>query len=818
MSLAFLPLACLISLMIWEGTATTYIVGNIRVSVLTDRYVRLEYSNIQSFEDADTVTYGGYRSALLKRSAKAYTSQNVTTITTAALSIVVSPDDQTGTLSCANLNVTVLATKATWCPDMGLDDSDNLNGSVSTTDCYGDADTCLEAYQNRMRHGLLSKRGYSVYDETNTPILKDGWITPRPRRKNTGYLDWTFVESTNYAETLKEFSLIGGQIPMLPARAYSVWWSREWLMNATSAVELIHDFTKRNLPLNMLVLDMTWHDSGDATLGCGPADPAVLIQCATGYGGYNWNTTLFPKPIDFLQNIHNLGLEVMTNQHDQCGIDWCQDSYAEFAKLYGIDPASRAPVPCAFSNQTYAKALQSLVMNQGPNKYVDYYWEDYGLNGGGPKGTIIGCVGDLHCMQCLGDQQLGSSALGDNVAALWSSVQRVSYRESQGLRGMMLGVFGGLGHHRYGIVGSGDTHAGWNTLSWEIYASMTTANVLTAWTHDLGGFYDDNVKPNPDGSWMHNPEMFLRWIQFGCFSSFFRPHASFGEVRPWKYPNALILQPYWRLRSALFPYIYAAAFKSYQTSLLLIRPMYHDYSTYSEAYDVTQYRGPSHQLQYLFGDNIFVAPVTTPNATSIPVWCPPGQWISLLLAQPIVVQGPMWVLVPLTSQAQFVVFAKSWSVIPTRLLADYNTQSPNTIVLNIPWGTPALNQFGPEGTLHDDDGSTFGYQQGQYKSTTMQVKCQSTTSCTLSVAAVGQASIGPANRTYIIRLRGLATNPKSVTVNNGTVIPTKVVETNGGPTGDDDIFAHTMNAAVTLVEFQVSATTSIHNFAAVINL
>ena len=100
---------------------------------------------------------------------------------------------------------------------------------------------------------------------------------------------------------------------------------------------------------------------------------------------------------------------------------------------------------------------------------------------------------------------------------------------AQGQRGLVLTPYGGLGNHRYPQVGSGDTDVGYETLQFEVYSTLTAANVLTPWTHDLGGFHQTAFL------WP-TPEMWLRWIQFGVFSPSFRTHCTHdGYCEPWAF-------------------------------------------------------------------------------------------------------------------------------------------------------------------------------------------------------------------------------------------------------------------------------------------
>ena len=49
---------------------------------------------------------------------------------------------------------------------------------------------------------------------------------------------------------------------------------------------------------------------------------------------------------------------------------------------------------------------------------------------------------------------------------------RTSRLLQKGKRPFRLGIYGGLGSHRYPLVGSGDTIASWPTLGWEVYDSL----------------------------------------------------------------------------------------------------------------------------------------------------------------------------------------------------------------------------------------------------------------------------------------------------------------------------------------------------------
>ena len=79
-----------------------------------------------------------------------------------------------------------------------------------------------------------------------------------------------------------------------------------------------------------------------------------------------------------------------------------------------------------------------------------------------------------------------------------------------------------------------------------------------------------------------NPELYVRWMQFGAFSPILRSHSTkiAGLTKePWVFSNEVsdILRGIIRQRYNMVPYIYTMAREAYETGLSLCRPMYYDY-------------------------------------------------------------------------------------------------------------------------------------------------------------------------------------------------------------------------------------------------
>ena len=176
---------------------------------------------------------------------------------------------------------------------------------------------------------------------------------------------------------------------------------------------------------------------------------------------------------------------------------------------------------------------------------------------------------------------------------------------------MIFSRWGGLGSHRYPIGFSGDSFALWSALQFQPRYTAAGANVGYGWwSHDIGGH-----------SGAADPELYVRWVQFGALSPILRLHSQQfpeAERRPWMFgPEVLdAAREAFELRYSLVPYLYTAARIATDTGRAIVRPTAWIAPEDDGAY-VARY-------QYLLGDSLLVAPVMQP-ADPGPVW---PRWTS----------------------------------------------------------------------------------------------------------------------------------------------------------------------------------------------
>ncbi|WP_279071128.1 glycoside hydrolase family 31 protein [Alistipes timonensis] len=556
-----------------------YADNHVRFTVISDGAVRMEYAPDGQFVDAKS-----FVAVQRAYPAADYRVKRGAWIEIATPKMVLRYRKNSGPFTASNLSVCSpkgAAVPFVWKP--GMQQKGNLKGTYRTLDGY-DGDTYV--YDERrpkmpIEDGLLATDGWTLIDDSDN-FLFDGdkeweWVEKRP---DDGAQDWYFLAyGHDYKAALRDFTLFAGKMPLPPRYAFGYWWSRYWAYSDKELRTLVKNFRAYDIPLDVLVIDMDWHYT-DGDRG--------------GWTGWSWNRTLFPDPAKFLRWLDGEGIRSTFNLHPADGVRCGEDSYADVARDMGIDPASKQTVPWVSSDKKFIRSIFRRILTPMERDGVDFWWLDW--------------------------QQQPTDPAVEGLSNTWwlNYVFFSDMEKNRDVRPMLYHRWGGLGNHRYQIGFSGDASITWASLDFQPYFNSTASNVLYGyWSHDIGGHHmADRI----------DPELYIRWMQFGALSPVMRTHSAKSaglkkEVWNFAPEHADILRSTIRQRYALAPYIYTMARKAYDEGISLCRPMYYEWPEASEAY--------AFRNQYLFGDDILVAPVTAPGKegyATVKVWLPEGKW------------------------------------------------------------------------------------------------------------------------------------------------------------------------------------------------
>lgn len=643
------------------------ICGQARFTVLTPELIRMEWDEKMQFEDRSSLTF--INRQLSPTDFSRHTDGDWLIITTQKLRLYYKING--GQFNAQNLKIEFLLNgqQVVWHP--GLEDKQNLKGTTRTLD-----DTNGDFSAIKLEDGLISRSGWCLIDDTRNHLFdgsKDwNWIIPRKAGNHQDL--YFFAYGHDYKKAVFDFTRVAGKIPMPPKYAFGYWWSRYWTYSDTELKALVNDFKTYNIPMDVMVIDMDWHN----TWGLDHKMLKDKFGEPIGWTGYTWNKNLFPEPSLFLDWAKKQGLKIALNLHPASGIAPMESQYNTFARAYGFDTTAHENIPFLIEDKKWAKTYFDVVLRPIEKQGIDFWWLDW-------------------------QQWLENKQIKGLSNTFWLNYTFFSNKEKgDHRRPLLFHRWGGLGNHRYQIGFSGDTHSTWNSLAYQPYFTATAGNVgYGYWSHDIGG----HVATDPD------PELYLRWIQYGVFSPILRTHSAknaFNERRIWKFPEFYkpMLSAF-KLRYALHPYLYTASREAYDTGLSICRPLYYDYPEEDRAYE---YKG-----QYLFGDDMLLAPITE-KADSLTkmslkrIWLPKGTWYDLYNGTSI--NGDQVVERSYTLQ-QIPVMIKAGSIIPMYHEIKSLQQKVDQLVLSIIPGDSG------NARMYEDDGSTDGYQSNRYAFTSI---------------------------------------------------------------------------------------------------
>ena len=671
---------------------------NVRLTVLTPQLVRLEWAADGRFEDRASLVFLNRRTppvAFTKRVEHGWL-----VIATGQLRLRYRRGS--GRFGPRNLSITLknADSTVTWRPD--APDTANLMGTTRTLD-GASGPIPLEK-------GLLSRDGWALVDDSERPLFD---ATPWPwvvQRAPGERQDW-YVYGHDYRGALDDFTRVAGKIPMPPRFALGAWWSRYWAYTDAELERLVEDFHRYDVPLDVLVVDMDWHNTFELRWQGQPTDQAGQ---RLGWTGYTWDRAYFPDPDAFLGWVHRQGLKTTLNLHPASGIQPHEAQYPAMARAMGIDPTTRQYVPFRIEDKHFAEAYFADVIHPLERQGVDFWWLDW--------------------------QAWGNTSIPNLNPTWWLNYVFFTDMERQGLhRPLIFHRWGGLGNHRYEIGFSGDMHSTWPALAFETYFTATAANVgFGYWSHDIGGHI-----PGPVG-----PELYTRWIQFGIFSPILRTHTTKNanaERRIWAYPPeyADAMRAAFQLRYAMIPYIYTAARLAYDSGVSMVHPLYYDWPEADEAYAFPD--------EYRFGADLVVSPVVAPmdSASALTrqrLWIPPGEWVEWSSGARL--SGPK-VLERTFALDELPVYVRAGAILPEQPKMERSDERPvDPLILDVVPGASGSAR------IYEDAGDDLGYREGAYTFTPVRERRTGAT-ISLVIAPVEGSFPGMLRRrAYEVRLRG----------------------------------------------------------------
>lgn len=405
-----------------------YISGNIRITYLTSRLLRIEKGSF-----TDLPSYAVWN--------RKFTAGNMK-ISDAGKILKIETDDII--LSLKNKKPFSVYFKDSGNTEL-FSKQKNLKGTYRTLDnTFG---------RIELEDGFITENGLYLFDDSNSILIdKNGAFVPRKSGSEDYYV---FAYGKNYRETMRAFYAISSPTPLIPRFALGVWWSRYHAYTQQEYLELMDRFEEENIPLTVATVDMDWHWV-DIKKQFG--------KKLSGWTGYSWDKNLFPDYRQFLKTLKDKNLHITLNLHPADGVRYFEDMYEKMAKANGIDPSTKKQVKFRCGSDTFWNTYFDILHKPYERDGVDFWWIDWQQ---GRHSDVKG----LDPLTALNHYHYLDNAENGDIP-------------------LILSRYGGIGSHRYPLGFSGDTAINWKVLDFQPYFTANAANAAYCWwSHDIGGHH-----------------------------------------------------------------------------------------------------------------------------------------------------------------------------------------------------------------------------------------------------------------------------------------------------------------------------------------
>ena len=594
---------------------------------------------------------------------------------------------------------------------------------------------------------LISNRGYGIFwDNPADAVVAVGRSDNGVRivyTAETGALTWYFLMGGDVRGVMREAAELLGRAALPPRWALGFLQSTRHFHDTDELRRLPRDIRAHRIPCDALVLLSSY---GDA------------LGWNRGVGHLEFQPALLPDPAALLKDVRAQHFEVITHEYpvlhsdsplfdDAAARGYLLDAGYERAAAAGAN-YRQGQRYIDFSNPAAAAwwwAAHRELVRAG----VAGWWLD---GGEGPPAAATLHGGSGRLLHNLYDR------LRHEAFAAGEAADRPDQRV------FLLCRSGAAGMQRFGAATwTGDVNNDFRTLEAQVPVGLNTGlSGVPYWGSDVGGFF--HAVPE-------TAELYARWFQLGTFSPIFRSHGwVWREHVPWAHGPRVetICREFAELRYRLLPYTYTLAWQAHTQGLPLMRPLVLNYPDDPRVWALGH--------QFLWGDDLLVAPVTREGATAWPVYLPAGVWYDFWTGARHAGPGGITVDAPLE---RLPLLVRAGAILPLGPVMQHSGERPlDEITLRIfpPERPDTASRF----ELYEDDGRSLGYRQGRHALTTFEC-APGPEGVTVRIGEpTGDRSVVPAGRRYRLELASGA-RPSAVMVDGLGALPRRETPDASGP-------------------------------------
>lgn len=435
-------------------------------------------------------------------------------------------------------------------------------------------------------------------------------------------IDVFLIGGTTPEEILRGYRMLTGFPQMPPLWSFGIWMSRMTYFSADEVNGICDRLRQEHYPCDVIHLDTGWFRTD------------WLCE-------WKFNPERFPDPKGFIQHLKDQGFKVSLWQlpYVAQGAEQLEEAKAN---RYISQPTKEEESSTGGSSSNFSALDYAGTIDFTYPKATDWYKDQLlkPLLEMGVKCIKTDFGENIHM-----DHRYHATE-PERLNNIYSLLyQRAAYEVTKEVtgQGIVWARSAWAGCQRYPLHWGGDSASSWDGLAGSLKGGLHFGlSGFAFWSHDVPGFHSI-----PD--FMNSPldeQVYVRWTQFGVFSSHIRYHGT-CKREPWHYPNiAPIVKKWWKLRYQLIPYIIEQSEQCCQSGYPMVRAllMHHPYDR--QVWHIDD--------EYYFGSEFLVCPVMNSTGKRN-IYLPEGLWINFFTGQRL--PGGRWyydVQVPLDTMPVFV--------------------------------------------------------------------------------------------------------------------------------------------------------------------
>ena len=460
---------------------------------------------------------------------------------------------------------------------------------------------------------FMSSRGYGMFIHTTSPVTMDFGYTHQGSKTlfvGDDQLDIFFFLGSP-KEILRQYTAITGKSSVPPVWSFGLWMSRFSYRSQKEVMMVAHKLRKHKVPCDVIHIDAGWFKSG--------------INC-----DFEFDEKAFPDPKKMTVELKEKGFKTSL---------WQIPYFTPLNPVFNEVVKRKLYIKDANGNV----ATEDAILDFSNPETIDWYTKKIEAILRAGIAVIKTDFGEAAPMKGL--YASGRSGYYEHnnyplrYTQLVSKITQEINHES-----LIWSRSSWAGGQRNPVHWGGDAEVSDAGMAGTLRGGLSLGlSGFSFWSHDIGGF-----------SGAPKEELFKRWTFFGMFTSHSRVHG-FPPREPWEISSDFlnVFRKMVEMRYRLMPYIFSQATIAAKNGWPMLKVMFLNYPDDPTTWNLED--------QFLFGEDILIAPIMEENMIARNVYLPKGKWINYQTKE--VYEGSQWFNISV-DEIPGIILVKSGSIIP----------------------------------------------------------------------------------------------------------------------------------------------------------